>query len=327
MSNPPPPPPPPGGGFPPPPGGQPPGGNQPPGPPGPPGGAPPPPPGGGFPPPQQPAGGGFPPPQPAGGGFPPPQPGGGFQPGPGGYGGASQRFSVGDAFNYGWTKFQQNIGSILLAALAYIGIMLVLSIVWFFIINAIGLTAGPETTTEFNEVTGRLETRTEGGGLGFIGIMLATGLFAIVYFLLYYIMQAGITRGALAITYGQPLEVKTMLSTDGLGQIVLAALIVGVATSIGFVLCYIPGLVIAFFSQFFVHFILDKRMSALDAIKASFSFVNKNLGTLIGFYIASLIAIMIGYMVCFVGALVAIPVVIIAQAFAYRSLQGETVAA
>lgn len=319
MSNPPPPPPPPGGGFPPPPGGQPPGG-QPPGPPG----GPPPPPGGGFPPPQQPAaGGGFPPPQQPGG-FPPPQPGGGFQPGPGGYGGASQRFSVGDAFNYGWTKFQQNVGPIILAALAYIALMVVIYIVWFFIISAIGLTSSP--TTEFNETTGRFET-TGGSSLGFFGVLLFTGLFMLVVTVLGYIMQAGITRGALAITYGQPLEVKTMLSADGLPQIIVASLLVAVATAIGFMLCYIPGLVVGFFSQFFVHFILDKRMSAIDGIKASFGFVNQNLGTLIGLYIAGAIAIFIGSLLCGIGALVAIPVVIIAQAYAYRSLQGETVAA
>ena len=62
-------------------------------------------------------------------------------------------------------------------------------------------------------------------------------------------------------------------------------------------------------------------------IKASVAFVNANLGTLIGFYIASAIAIFVGALLCGIGLLAAIPVVVIAQAYAYRSLQGEPVAA
>jgi uncharacterized membrane protein len=68
-------------------------------------------------------------------------------------------------------------------------------------------------------------------------------------------------------------------------------------------------------------------MPALEAIKASVSFVNKNLGTLIGFYIAAIIAVAIGFLLCFVGSLLAIPVVVIAAAYTYRTLQGETAAA
>ena len=81
-----------------------------------------------------------------------------------------------------------------------------------------------------------------------------------------------------------------------------------------------------FFSQFFVHFALDKQLPAVEAIKASFAFVNQNLGTLIGFYLATIVAAFVGALLCGVGLLVAIPVIIIGQAYTYRVLQGEPVA-
>ena len=107
----------------------------------------------------------------------------------------------------------------------------------------------------------------------------------------------------------------------------LAAILVGVATFVGLLLCFVPGLVVMFFTWFTLYFVVDKNMPALEAIKASVSFVNKNMGTLIGFFLAALVAYFVGALLCGIGLLVAIPVVIIAQAYTYRTLQGEEVAA
>ena len=102
---------------------------------------------------------------------------------------------------------------------------------------------------------------------------------------------------------------------------------VGVGTAIGYFLCIIPGLIVMFFSQFYVWFIVDKQMGAWDAIKASFSLVNQHLGTLILFFLASVVAYLVGAILCGIGLLVAIPVIYIAQGYTYRRLQGESVAA
>ena len=158
------------------------------------------------------------------------------------------------------------------------------------------------------------------------------GLFFAAFLMLFiivlgYVVQAGITRGALALTYGQPLTVQMMFNPAMLGQVVIAGIIVGIAAAIGTVLCYLPGLIVIFFTQYVVYFIVDKQLSAVDAIKASISFVNANLGTLVVFYLASLLAFFIGAILCGIGLFVAVPVVLIAQAYTYRKLQGETVAA
>jgi uncharacterized membrane protein len=68
-------------------------------------------------------------------------------------------------------------------------------------------------------------------------------------------------------------------------------------------------------------------MSAVDGIKASFRLVNKTLATMIGLFIASYIALVLGYLLCGIGLIVAMPVVVIASGFMYPRLQGEPVAA
>lgn len=213
-----------------------------------------------------------------------------------------------DAFNYGWQKFQQNMGPIILGTLIYLGISIVIGVIWFFIAGAIVGIGGDSNA-------------------GFFAFMLSSAIMGLAFVTLFFIIQAGIIRAALAITYGEQIEMKTLFAIDELGQVILTALIIGVASAIGFVLCYIPGLVVMVFTSFAMHFVIDKRLPAIEAIKASVELVNRNLGTMVVLLIAGYVANTIGSFLCGVGLLVSIPVVIIANTYAYRRMQGEAVAA
>jgi uncharacterized membrane protein len=256
------------------------------------------------------------PPDPPGGsppgGQPPPPP-----PPPPPAGGGTNEYSVGAAFNWGWQKFQQNIGVILIGMLIYVAAVVLLTLIWSVFVGAI---------FGFSGLMGRADP---GAGMaaGFFGMFAGMAITGLVGFIGAFIIQAAVTRAALAITYGERVELGLLFATDGLAQVALGAVILGIATSIGYLFCFIPGLIVVFFGQFFVFFALDKRLSAMDAISASFSFVNQHLATLIGFYLASLLAIMLGSLLCGIGALVAFPIVVLAQAYTYRRLQGEPVAA
>lgn len=217
-------------------------------------------------------------------------------------------FSVAAAFTYGWEKFQQNMGPIILGTMVYLGASIVIGVIWFFLAGAI-LGVGGDS------------------GAGFFAFMLTTAVMGLVGVALFFIIQAGIIRAALALTSGRQIEMKTLLDLDNVGQVILTALIVGVASAIGFVLCYIPGLVVMVFTSFAMHFVIDQRMQAVDAIKASVDLVNRNLGTMIVLLIAGYVANTIGSLLCGIGLLVSIPVVIIANTYAYRRMQGQAVAA
>lgn len=272
-----------------------------------------PPPAGGYPPP----GGGFPPPPPPGGGYPPP--GGGFPPPQDPYGGYAAAtgptpFSVGAAFNYGWSKFTANAGPVILVVLV--------AVVASLVVQLIGntLTAGMSTVA-VDPNTGQI--RVVGGTVAII----VSAIFALLSYVVAMVVSMGLIRAALDITYGRPISIQSVFRFENLVPFLIAQILVGLMVTVGSLLCVLPGLVLAFFAQFTSYFVLDKGMSALDAIKASFAMVNANMGSLIGLFLLALLAVVVGALLCGLGLLVAYPVVGIAYAFAFRALQGEAVAA
>jgi uncharacterized membrane protein len=236
------------------------------------------------------------------------------------YGGptSGEPFSVGNAFSYGWKKFQANLGPILIAALVLLAAVVLLQII------QVIFTGGSEVEFTIDPDTGAVETD-DGGMLG--GSIIASLFFGALSFLVQLVIQSGIVKGALDITRGKAISLGTMFQGIDFVQVVIASLILAVATTVGLVLCILPGLAVMFLTAFTLYFIIDKGMSAIDAIKASVSFVMANAGTLIVFFLACIAAYIVGALLCGVGLLVAIPVVVIAQAYAFRTLQGEQVAA
>lgn len=232
--------------------------------------------------------------------------------------GGGAPFSVGSAFGYGWNKFKANLGPILIAALAMFAVVATIQIM-----QAV-VTSGNEIKFEVDADTGQL-TSTSGGMLG--GSILASLFFGGLSFLAQLVIQSGIIKGSLDLTRGKSISLGSMFSGFDFVQVIVASLIIAAATIIGLVACVLPGLAVMFFSAFTLYFIIDKQMPAIAAIKASISFVMANAGTLIVFFLASIAAYIVGALLCGVGLLVAIPVVVIAQAYAYRTLQGEQVAA
>ena len=155
-------------------------------------------------------------------------------------------------------------------------------------------------------------------GVGYLFFSLLSALVSLL-------IQAAVVRGALKITEGQRIELSTFLSTEHLGQVVLASILLAIGTAIGLILCIVPGLILIFFSLFTYQFILDKGLPAFDAIKASFALVNKNLGSVVGLFFASILAFIVGAILCGIGLIVAIPVTIIATAYAYKLMTGQPV--
>lgn len=260
--------------------------------------------------------------QPAGNPYGQPYGGGANQPpyGQSPYGdtGGPEQYSVGGAFSYGWKKFQANLGPILIVALVMFAVLVMIQILQF------AMTGGSETTFEIDPTTGQLESN-EPGMLA--GSILASLVFGALSFLAQLVIQSGIVKGALDLTRGKPISLGSMFAGINWAQVIVASLIIAVATIIGILLLFLPGLAVMFFTAFTLHFIIDKGLPAIEAIKASVSFTIANAGTLIVFFLACLAAYIVGALLCGIGLLVAIPVVVIAQAYTYRTLQGEQVTA
>jgi len=336
MTN-PPTPPPSGGGYPPPgEGGYPPpgqGGYPPPGqggypPPGQ-GGYPPPQAPGGYPPPQQ---GGYPPPPPPSGYPPPPQQGGyppppqqGYSPagyppaGPPGYGGA-QPFSVGEAFSWAWRKFSKNAAPLIIATLVYGLIVILLQV----IINLLQAAVSPGVSDYTSDANGfSYSWSTTSMGVGGILVAIA-GWF--VSLIVGAAIQSGFLSGVLDIANGQQVSVGSFFRPRNIGQVIIAGLIVGVITTIGFFLCVIPGLLASILLVFTVVALLDRNLSAVDAVKTSFETSKANFGSAFLTWLVGVALIVAGAILFGVGLLVAVPVAALFLVFAWRRITGGQIA-
>ena len=149
--------------------------------------------------------------------------------GRGGGGGAS--LDIGAALSYGWAKFVENIGVIILIVLIIFGVQIV-----FNILRQI--------------IAGSIDSFLIGTMFGFV-------FWAIGWFL-YFLLSAGLIRAALAITRGEKPETEMLFSTDKLGNFALASIIVALLTFVGFFFCCIGAVVVMFFTYFYGYYVLDR---------------------------------------------------------------------
>jgi hypothetical protein len=268
-----------------------------------------PPAGQGYPPPQggqYPPQGGFPPPPqagqypPQGGGFPPPPPatnyGQGGYPAAGGFG--TPQLSVGSAIGYGWAKYKANAG-------AWIAVCLLAVVVSWFV--------------QFAFSGFRFETDYSGGAavLSLIGTL--------VSFIVSTLFRAAVTNGALAELDGNRPAIGTFFNFKNLSAVFIVAILVGIATAIGFVLLIIPGIIVLYLTWYALTFAIDREQDAITAIKSSYELTSKNAGSLLLLALACFGLNVVGVILCFVGLLVTIPVTLIASTYAYRVLTGGQV--
>ncbi|WP_182525663.1 hypothetical protein [Nocardioides dongkuii] len=265
-----------------------------------------------------------PPPPPGGYGAPPPPPGGYGAPPPplGGYGApptGPQAWDLGAAFAYGWKKFQENAGQIILAAVALflaIGVMAAVGI------GLAALLTSPEECT-YNTQT---MTRDCTGGTGLVLGLVVAAITAALVILASLVVGAGLIRGALGITEGKPFRAAEVFKLDNLGSVLLTSLIIAGLTFVGILLCYLPGIAVAFATSYALYFVIDKGMAPMEAIKASVVLVKDNLGTTFVWYLVGGIVGSAGAIACGVGALVTYPLVLIGTAYTYKVLTSQQVA-
>jgi hypothetical protein len=255
---------------------------------------------------QPPAGQGYPPPPQAGqyppqGGFPPPPPAGGFAqggyPSAGGFG--TPQLSVGSAISYGWAKYKANAG-------AWIAICLLAVVVSWFV--------------QFAFSGFRFETDYSSGGAAALSLV-----GTLVSFIVSTLFRAAFTNGALAELDGNRPAIGTFFNFKNLSAVFIVAILVGIATAVGFVLLIIPGIIVLYLTWYALTFAIDREQDAITAIKSSFELTSKNVGSLLLLALACFGLNVVGVILCFVGLLVTIPVTLIASTYAYRVLTGGQV--
>lgn len=261
--------------------------------------------------------------QPAPGGYPPPPaygqaPPGAYPPPAGGYGPPVQASPVGEAFSWGWKKFTQSGGLFIGAAL-----------VWF-VIAAVVLSIVGAIFGGFGALLGA-----GGGGDGIetglrVGFSFGWFVFSAVAGIVGYLIQAVFIKAALDVAEGRQLSFGDFFKFVEPGPVILTALILAL---IGAVLNLVPffgglaALVVGFLLMFTFWFVIDKHLAPVDALKASYALVTRNLSTTILFFLLSVAIYIGGAILCGIGLFVAVPVVLLATAFFFKRLLGDPIAA
>ncbi len=242
--------------------------------------------------------GSVPPPE----GAPPPPP----PPPPSAPGGSAEGFEATEAIGYGWNKFKDNVGPILLGVLIVIVVSIVVNVVAGIISGAGGSPFGGNAT-EFSIVTVLANI-----------VSTAVGI----------VLSAIFARAALDLVDGRPFDFMGAFGRINILNVIIAAVLVSIIVTIGFILLLIPGLVALFLTWFTTLFVVDDDAeSPVKAIGDSVKLVSSNVGPALLLALLSVLVIIAGAIALVVGLIVAYPIVAIASAYAYRKFRGQPVAA
>jgi hypothetical protein len=213
------------------------------------------------------------------------------------------RWNVGDALGYGWARFRGSPSTYVLGVLLLVTGLVVAAV------------AGALVQTAMVDVTSGL------------GVSLLAGAVAVALLVLAaQVLGAGFLRGALGVTEGRSFVVRDVLSTDGVGRIVATGLVITAGTFLGSLLCYLPGLAVAFLTQWSLYFAIDRGLGPSAAIRASVDLVTSRLTESLVWFVLGGLVVAAGAALCGVGLLVAVPVVLLGGAYTYRLLTGQVVA-
>ena len=220
-------------------------------------------------------------------------------------------FRVGEALGFAWDRFKGN------------WLFWVLFVLLTFVVGAIFHSGSADDIQEqINassdpEAMQELATTMSGGSslLGLIGSLVLG------------VLQALGINAALREVSGEKATWGNLFKVNNFGMIILAALLLMVASFVGLLFCGIGLIAVAIFAVFTYHNVVDKGMNAWSAFTSSFSLVGKNFGAVFLLELALFGINILGAIPCGLGLFVTLPLSVLAIAFAYRRFTGGAVAA
>ena len=202
--------------------------------------------------------------------------------------------SVGDGMSWAWSKFKENA----LILVVGMGLWTVLS---KFTVEAYYNVNGEERGFSLGVPYGNY-------------IAFAIGLFASIV----------TTHMAIKVATGRPLAWGDLFTFPNFGASLLAAFLTWLATSVGVLLCVVPGIIAAFLFYYSVYFTVDKGMDGIAGMKASWATLSSHVGELFPFALTGVGLYILGA-VTLIGWLVTVPLVMLLSAYSYVRIQGYDV--
>jgi uncharacterized membrane protein len=220
---------------------------------------------------------------------------------------------IGQAFSWTFRRIGQYPVPLLLLALP----LVVLGVIQYFVSSAI-LDAFEDCT---NTVFG-----TEACTRSFAQTIIAAVIVALIFGVLHYIVQIGIYRAALKTTRGEAPSFDHILSAENVGPYIITTIVTGLAIVVGLALCFLPGLIAAFFLSFAPLASLDSGCGVGEAFSRSADIAKRNVGPMIVLVIVVAVASFIGGLLFGILWIITMPIQALLLAYVYRAGSGEPVA-
>ncbi len=146
----------------------------------------------------------------------------------------------------------------------------------------------------------------------------------IILYVLTFIVNSIVAMGLIKITL-EIIDKKKPKFSDlfyvkPLVNFILASLIRGVITFIGFILLIIPGIIFSIRLQYVPYLIVDKNLPPVEAIKKSWEMTKGSTWNLFFFGILLFLVNVLGAILLLVGLFVTVPLTMLATTFVYRKL-------
>ena len=106
-------------------------------------------------------------------------------------------------------------------------------------------------------------------------------------------------------------------------NLLLANILSSLLTTVGLILCIVPGIYLAVGYLFALPLVIDKRMEFWTAMEVSRRVVHQHWWPMFGFAIIACLIVCVGILACGIGVIVAVPVAAASLMYLYEDLFGD----
>jgi Membrane domain of glycerophosphoryl diester phosphodiesterase len=158
-------------------------------------------------------------------------------------------------------------------------------------------------------------------------ITIALGCLPIIGWILGFVLLGGLYLVFIRRVRGEAVQVGDVFAgfTLAFANLALAGLVTWLLTTLGFLLCILPGIYLVVGYVFVLPLVIDKKMDFWPAMEVSRQVVHRHWWSVFGLLIVLGLIVVAGFLVCIVGAVVAIPVATASLMYVYEDLFGANV--
>ncbi|TAJ21655.1 MAG: hypothetical protein EPO68_04355 [Planctomycetota bacterium] len=136
-------------------------------------------------------------------------------------------------------------------------------------------------------------------------------------------MQVGLLRYFVKLARGQAPAFGEIFAGGPLWAYLGLTLLMGLALIFGFLLLIVPGVILALGWSAAQYLVADRRMGVIESLGASWRATNGHKVSILLLALLCFVALCVGMLALCIGYLVAIPVCMVAAAYAYLKITGE----